>query len=98
MIVLWPAAPAVLLGRYAVQNESRGPTLGSRLTDTISIADAEAQLGALIDRVAVGASVAITRDGRPVALLTRTNGALQPISLDALRAVTAAMPEQGESA
>lgn len=66
--------------------------------DTISLADAETQLGALIDRIAVGNSVAITRDGRPVALLTRADSPLQPISLDALRAVTAAMPEQGESA
>lgn len=66
--------------------------------DTISLADAETQLGALIDRVAIGDSVAIIRDGRPVALLTRTDSPLQPISLDALRAVTAAMPEQGESA
>ncbi|MCJ2017705.1 type II toxin-antitoxin system prevent-host-death family antitoxin [Methylobacterium sp. E-065] len=66
--------------------------------DTISLADAETQLGALIDRVAIGDSVAITRDGRPVALLTRTDIPLQPISLDVLRAVTVAMPEQGESA
>jgi antitoxin (DNA-binding transcriptional repressor) of toxin-antitoxin stability system len=66
--------------------------------DTISLADAETQLGALIDRVAVGDSFAITRDGRPIAVLTRTGSALQPISLDALRVVTAAMPEQGESA
>lgn len=66
--------------------------------DTISLADAETQLGALIDRVAIGDSVAITRDGRPVALLTRTDSALQSISLDALRAVTAAMPEQAQSA
>ena len=66
--------------------------------DTISLADAETQLGALIDRVPIGDSVAITRDGRPVALLTRTDIPLQPISLDVLRAVSAAMPEQGESA
>lgn len=46
----------------------------------------------------MGGSVAITRNGRPVALLTRTDSPLLPISLDALRAVTAAMPEQGESA
>ena len=52
--------------------------------DMISLADAETQLGALIDRVAISDSVAITRDGRPVALLTRTDRPLQPISLEAL--------------
>lgn len=66
--------------------------------DTVSLVEAQAQLSQLIDRVAVGEAIAITRHGRPVALLTRPTEPLRPISLEALQAVTAAMPQQTESA
>ena len=38
--------------------------------DTVSIADAKARLSELVDRVAGGGSVCITRRGKPVAKLT----------------------------
>jgi prevent-host-death family protein len=66
--------------------------------DAINLADAKAHLSELVDRVAAGDSIAITRRGKPVARLTAVAKPRRPISLTLLQALTAAMPPQSESA
>ena len=66
--------------------------------DAITLADAKAQLSALVDRVAAGDSIEITRRGKPVARLTAVTKPRKPIDLALLQALTAAMPPQSESA
>lgn len=66
---------------------------------TVSLAEVGAHLEALLDRVAAGDTVTITRHGRAVARLTAVrNEPREPIDLTALRAVTAGMPVQDEGA
>ncbi|MCB4800859.1 type II toxin-antitoxin system Phd/YefM family antitoxin [Methylobacterium brachiatum] len=66
--------------------------------DAITLADAKAQLSALVDRVAAGDSIEITRRGKPVARLTAVTKPRKPIDLALLQALTAAMPPQSEGA
>ena len=42
--------------------------------DRVTLADAKAHLSELVDRVAAGRSIAITRRGKPVARLTAVTG------------------------
>lgn len=66
---------------------------------TVSLTEAKAHLGALIDRVADGDTVTITRGGRAVACLTPVRDVpRRPIDLEVLRALTDAMPVQGDGA
>lgn len=66
--------------------------------DAITLADAKAQLSALVDRVEAGDSIEITRRGKPVAQLTAVTKPRKPIDLALLQALTATMPPQSESA
>lgn len=59
--------------------------------DEINPTDAEARLGALLDRVDAGESILITRNGRPVALLSPVPRPRRPVDLVALRALTVTM-------
>ena len=66
---------------------------------TVSLAEVEAHLETLLDRVAAGDTVTITRHGRAVARLTAVrNEPRKPIDLAALRAATAGMLAQDEGA
>jgi prevent-host-death family protein len=67
------------------------------MTD-ITLADAKAHLSELLNRVADGDSVRITRRGKPIAQLSAVLPARKPVDLQALRALTDAMPEQAETA
>ena len=67
----------------------------------ISLQDAETRLGELIDRAEAGESICITRDGKPVAELSAfaiKSRPRKPIDIESLRAFTAKMPMQTESA
>ncbi|KAK0342038.1 hypothetical protein LTR94_023872 [Friedmanniomyces endolithicus] len=66
--------------------------------DAISLADAKAHLSELVDRVEAGASIEITRRGKPVARLTKVARLRTPIDANSLRALTSAMPPQSQSA
>ncbi len=62
---------------------------------TVTLADAETRLGALIDEASEGEPVLILRDGKPVARLVAIR---KPIDVAALRALTDSMTMQPESA
>jgi prevent-host-death family protein len=64
----------------------------------ISLADAKAHLSELVDRVEAGDAVDITRRGKPVARLSAAATPRQPVSAEALAALTATMPPQDQSA
>jgi prevent-host-death family protein len=64
----------------------------------VALAEAKAHLSALIDRVAAGETVRITRRGKPVAVLSATEAPRKAIDLSVLRALTDQMPMQSESA
>ena len=66
--------------------------------DAISLADAKAHLSELVDRIAAGDSIEITRRGKPVARLTAVAKPRQPIDAALLQAFTATMPPQAETA
>lgn len=66
--------------------------------DMISLADAKAHLSELVDRVEAGASIDITRRGKPVARLTAVAEPRKRIDADLLRSLTATMPPQAQSA
>lgn len=65
---------------------------------SISLADAKARLSELVDRAEAGESVCITRRGKPVARITAIETTRRRIDIAELRALTAAMPLQQESA
>ena len=65
---------------------------------TINLAEAKAHLSELIDRVEAGDSIDITRRGTPVARLTAASRPRKPVDATQLRALTAAMSPQAESA
>lgn len=68
-------------------------------TRRVSLAEAETQLDTLIDRVAAGDTVTITRHGRAVARLTAIGDEpRKPVDLDTLRALTDRLPVQDEGA
>jgi prevent-host-death family protein len=62
----------------------------------ISLTEAKARLSEPVDRVEAGDTIEITRRGKPVARLTGI--ARRPLDVDSLRALTAGMPPQAESA
>jgi len=66
--------------------------------DTVNLADAKAHLSELVDRVEAGASIDITRRGKPVAQLTAVARPRKPVDLGMLRSLTAAMPPQAQDA
>lgn len=66
--------------------------------DAVTLADAKTHLSELVERVAAGESVNITRRGIPVAQLTQISAARRPVDVAALRAHTRSMPPQSESA
>ena len=66
--------------------------------DKINLADAKARLSELVDRVAAGDTIDITRRGRPVARLIGVARPRKRIDRAMLEALTAAMPLQVESA
>jgi len=64
----------------------------------VSLAEAKAHLSELVERASQGEAVLITRRGKKVARIVGVAQARKAIDLEALRAVTAGMPEQPESA
>lgn len=66
--------------------------------DSFNLADAKAHLSELLDRVAKGEEVRITRRGKPVARLVPDLPPRKPIDIAALRALTSKMGVQGEGA
>lgn len=64
----------------------------------ISLAEARARLGALVDRVEAGDSVEITRRGKAVARLIAVARPRKPIDAAGLRALTASLPPQAQEA
>ena len=64
----------------------------------VSFAHAKAHLSELTEQLASGEEVVITKRGRPVGRLVRAERARQPVDAGALRALTARMAEQPESA
>ena len=66
--------------------------------DNFSVADAKARLSELLERVARGETVQITKRGKPVARLVGVEKPKKKIDIEALRELTQSMPEQSESA
>jgi prevent-host-death family protein len=64
----------------------------------VSLADAKAQLGELVERAAAGEPVRITRRGKAVAQITAVEPPRKRIDVAALRAMTDAMSVQPETA
>jgi prevent-host-death family protein len=64
----------------------------------VSLAEAKAHLGELVERAALGDTVRITRRGKPVAQITAVATPRKRVVRSALRAVTATMPRQRERA
>ena len=64
----------------------------------ISLAEAKAHLSELVERASQGEAVLITRRGKPVAQIVGVARERQPIDFEELRAITAAMPRQSETA
>ena len=64
---------------------------------TVSIVEAKAHLSELIEIVASGGEVSITRRGKPVAKLTPASPAEKKIDVAALRRLTEGMQAQSES-
>jgi len=64
----------------------------------INLADAKAHLSELVDRVEAGASIEITRRGKPVARLTAVTKPRKPIDAAQLQALTATMPPEAPGA
>jgi prevent-host-death family protein len=67
-------------------------------TDAVNLADAKAYLGELVDRVAAGASIDMTRGGKPVARLTTVNSPRKRIDAAVLRSLTTRMPVASSAA
>ncbi|WP_070155248.1 type II toxin-antitoxin system Phd/YefM family antitoxin [Sphingobium phenoxybenzoativorans] len=66
--------------------------------DAISLAEAKAHLSELVDQAQAGASIEITRRGKPVARLTAVAKPRKAIEAARLAALTASMPPQTENA
>ena len=66
--------------------------------DRVTLADAKAHLGELVDWVEAGGSMAITRRGKPVVLLTAVSGPRRRIDAALLRSLTANQPPQEQGA
>lgn len=66
--------------------------------DVVNLADAKAHLSELVDRVEAGASIDITRRGKPVARLTGVASPRKPVDVAMLRSLTAPMSPQTQTA
>jgi prevent-host-death family protein len=67
--------------------------------DVVNLTDAKAHLGELVDRVEAGASIGVTRRGKPVARLTAVTKPRKRVDAVLLQSVTATMPpEIGDAA
>lgn len=66
--------------------------------DPVDLAEAKARLSELIDRVEGGASIEMTRRGKPVARLTGVARPRQPIDAAMLKSLTDRMPLRAEAA
>lgn len=66
--------------------------------DRINLSDAKAHLSELIDRVERGEEIEIIRRGKLVARISPPERPKRGIDVEALRALTATMPFQPESA
>jgi prevent-host-death family protein len=64
---------------------------------TVSLAQAKAQLSALLDKVEAGEEVVVTRHGRAVARILPAMRAKEPIPVDELAAFRATMPFMSRS-
>lgn len=64
----------------------------------INLAEAKAHLSELVDRVEAGASIEITRRGKPVARLIAASSPRKAVDAAALAAVTASMLKSTTSA
>ena len=65
---------------------------------SVSIAEAKARLNDIVDRVAGGEAVDITRRGKSVALIVPTRLPRQPVDAQRLKALTERTPLQEEGA
>jgi prevent-host-death family protein len=65
---------------------------------SVTLADAKARLSQLVEQVAAGDPVCITRRGKPVAQIIAIDRPRRRIDVRALQAVTDAMPRQLEAA
>jgi prevent-host-death family protein len=65
---------------------------------TVNLAEAKAKLSELVTDAQNGEVVEITRRGKPVATLVGAKRPRKPIDFERLRALTADMPMQTESA
>lgn len=66
--------------------------------NAVSLADAKAHLSELIDRVESGATIDITRRGRPVAQLSAAAKPRKPIDPAMLKSLTDSLPPAGSAA
>ena len=66
--------------------------------DAVSLADAKARLSELLDRVEAGASICITRRGKPVAQLAAIEKPRKPIDIALLQGLTAALSPAAQTA
>jgi len=66
--------------------------------DRINLAEAKAHLSALVDRVASGHSIQITRRGKTVAQLSPVDRPRKAVSAQRLQALTSTMSPQGPGA
>ena len=64
----------------------------------VNLSDAKAHLSELINQVAAGETVYITKRGKPVAKLSPMEFAKTPVDVDALRKLTSKMTRQEQSA
>lgn len=65
---------------------------------TVTLAEAKAHLGELVERAAAGERVSILRRGKPIAEIVAVSVPRRPIDAAALRAVTDRMPPQKQGA
>jgi prevent-host-death family protein len=65
---------------------------------TVSLAEAKTHLSELVDLVAAGEEICITRRGKPIAQIIAASRPRKPIDVAALRALTDRMTLQAESA
>lgn len=68
------------------------------MAESVNLAQAKANLSALVDRVEAGDTIAITRRGKAVASLSAAQKPRRPIKAAELRALTDTMPKSSEGA
>ena len=64
---------------------------------SVSLAQAKAQLSALVARAEAGDDISITRHGKPVARLVAAERPLKPVDTELLRKFVETMPVQEQS-